>query len=530
MILVSLTINGTVHRISDEYCELTHLWEAKVAGLTPVSYATKSNAGGYVEPSYGDIELLPDLFAGDWPPPKSCACTVKITDTTEEAAVTIFTGTAHRAEINREGIKYELHGPSYSSALTAKTWIDGTLNSVFTTYCGASYLNLTFNSTYERATSPAVYGVFDSDTTVIEMLSALAEATNHLFYISGSTLYLVDMLLDNGTAVDVDEFDFFPVEYSDTQPFKLFQTEGVNRTYRLAGTYAYGDVDDSDVAGGVEHLYGRFGNNSGNDQLWLITRNSFEYETGKYYMMKVKVRRPLGSAAFIAGILGYASDRSTIVDRNGGTNYALGSWHCASSPGLSSYTSAWLTKTGYSSGWTNPASFAEAANVASPGTLYDNGAGTKAVNFRPVLIFNSSAAAGVMELDYVGVWEVDSSGNILEELMYQDFTDTAQLWEWSNYSGNGNRGIYTSAAASVTAMATHLGNRKTILESPRATISLPLTAANLVSPGQRINWTDESVVPDATNYINISAYIRVRSISFDIEKSRITYEGEGGIS
>ena len=168
--------------------------------------------------------------------------------------------------------------------------------------------------------------------------------------------------------------------------------------------------------------------------------------------------------------------------------------------------------------------------MGSPGTLYDNGAGTKAVNFKPVLIFNSSAAAGVMDLDFVGIYEVDSSGNILEELLYQDFTESAQLWEWSNYSGNGNRGIYTSISASISAMATHLGNRKTIMESPRATISMPLIAANVASPGQKISWTDESVCPDAATALSVTAWIRVRGIRFDLDKNRITYEGEGGLA
>jgi len=530
VILVEMVVNTTTFYISDEYINtLTHQFEGFIKSLGPINYATRSRAGGYVEPQFGSIELSPEMFKADWPPPKSCAITIKISDTTEEAATTIFVGKAHRTEVTRTGIKYELYGASYSQAITATTWVDGTLNAVFTTYCGASYLNLTLNTTYARATSPAVYRQVEADTPIIDLLSELAEAANHLFYISGTTLYLVDMLISNGTDKAVTEFDFFPVKYEDSEVYKRFYSEGV-RKYSVAGSYAYGEQDGSDVADNIEHLYGRFGNNSGNDQLWLISKEMFEYETGKYYMMKVKVRRPLGSANFVAGILGYAADRSTIVDRNGGTNYALGCWHCASGPDLSSYTSAWLTKTGYSSGWANPASYAEAPNVGSPGTLYDNGAGTKAVNFKPVLIFNSSAAAGVMDLDFVGIYEVDSSGNILEELLYQDFTESAQLWEWSNYSGNGNRGIYTSISASISAMATHLGNRKTIMESPRATISMPLIAANVASPGQKISWTDESVCPDAATALSVTAWIRVRGIRFDLDKNRITYEGEGGLA
>lgn len=528
MILVQLTINGTIHYLSDDYLELTHLYEAKVAKVNPVSYATRSEAGGYVEPQFGDIEFLPDTFSDDWPPPKSCVIKISITDTTEEAAVEIFTGRAHRTAITRESVKYDLFGKSYSNAITATTWIDDTLSAVFTTYCGASYLNLTLNTDYARATSPSVYREIEADTLIIDMLSDFAEATHHLFYISGTTLYLVDMLLDNGTDLEVDEFDFFPVEYSDAQPYRRFMTEAV-RKYSLASSYGYGsEIDDSDIASNVEHFFLRVGDNSGNDMAYIFHVDVIPYETGKTYMTKVKVRRPSGTGTFYCGLLGIASDRLTIVDRNGGTNYTLPCYHTSANPDLSSYTSAWLTKTGYSSGWANPGTHAAAPNVGSPGTLYDNGAGTKAEYFRPVILCNYNGATGRTDIDFFAVYEVDGSGNILEEILYDDFTGGLKWFDQSR--AGGNRDLATSIAASASAMATHLGNRKTIFESPKATISLPLTAANIAIPGQKISWTDESVVPDATNYLNVTAYIRVRTIKFDMTSYKITYEGEGGIA
>ena len=100
MILVEMTINGTTYYISDEYINtLTHMWDGVIQSFSPIQYAIRSLAGGYVEPIYGDINLSPELFEDEWPPPVSCAITVKITDTTEAVATTIFDGTAHRGLI-----------------------------------------------------------------------------------------------------------------------------------------------------------------------------------------------------------------------------------------------------------------------------------------------------------------------------------------------------------------------------------------------------------------------------------------------
>jgi len=523
MILVEFTINSVVNRISDEYCYLTHQWVRKIKDLTPPRYSIKNYVGGYVEPESGKITLSPDLFASDYPPPVSCAISIYITDTTEEAAVLMFSGTAHLESIGQSEISYGLFGEEYSLTLSEKTYIDDTLSDVFDTYCASAYLGLTLNTTYARVTQPSVYNVFEEGEIVIDMLSKLAEATNHLFYIKNGTLYLVDTLLSNGSAL-TPGIKIYPPEYKYLPAYKQYTSEAIKK-YKLAGSYAYGSVESSDVANSIEHLYGRFGNNSGNDQLWLMHRSLFvQYETGKTYRLSIKVRRSSGSANIVAGWLGYGADRSTIIDRNGGTDYTLACWHCASAPDLSAYSSDWLTKTGYTRATSAPASIAEAPIVSSPGTMY-----TGTAYIRPVIILNSSAAAGVMDLDYIAIYEVDGDGNILEEILYNDLTDSAQLWEWTNVSGSGNRGIYTSVAASASAMATHLGNRKTILERPQITLKMDLLAANVPVPGQPITFTDTMAPPD-NSVAGIDVTLYTRNISFDLANYKIIVSGDGVIA
>lgn len=519
MILVTLTINGTIHKISDEYCELTNLWEAKIKSLNPVSYMIRSNAGGFCEPQFGDMTLVMDLFENDWPPPNSCTCVVYITDTTEEAATIIFNGTAHLSEISKDGVKYSLHGQSYALELSNTTWIDDTLENVFTTYCGGSYLNLTLNTTYARASSPRVHKKVESGIVIIDMLSEFAESTNHLFYIKGSTLYLVDMLLDNGTDITVDEFDFFPVVYSNLQPIRRYHSKEI-REYTLAGTYGYGEVEESAVASNIEHLYMGIGNNSGNDTLVLAYPINIAYEGGKYYMIKVKFKQTAGTGTAFAGFQGIASDGVTYVDRNGGISQTLQHWAACR---LQALTSEWSTYTGYASGRASTGETGPNNSISDPLMMQANVA-----FIRPLIQANYNVVPGITFVDFVGVYEVDSDGDILEELFYHDFTTGFGCWEWVKQQGEGERGIYTSLIESQTNMATHLGNRKTILEAPRAIIKLPLEAQYMANPGQKISWVDESVVPDDNQ--GITQYIRVRQISFDLTKFKVIYEGEGGRS
>ena len=183
-----------------------------------------------------------------------------------------------------------------------------------------------------------------------------------------------------------------------------------------------------------------------------------------------------------------------------------------------------MTKTGYTRATSAPASIAEAPIVSSPGTMY-----TGTAYIRPVIILNSSAAAGVMDLDYIAIYEVDGDGNILEEILYNDLTDSAQLWEWTNVSGSGNRGIYTSVAASASAMATHLGNRKTILERPQITLKMDLLAANVPVPGQPITFTDTMAPPD-NSVAGIDVTLYTRNISFDLANYKIIVSGDGVIA
>lgn len=183
----------------------------------------------------GGIELSPELFEGDWPPPVSCPITLKYTATTEAAAETILTGNAHLKSITRNSIKYDLSGPTYDEQIADTTAYNATLNVVIDTILTSIAEITTVNTTYARAISPNVTHTVDGDQLAIELASNIAEFYSHLIYIVGSTAYLVDMLLDNGTQT-ITEFDFFPAEYSYEEPVAIARCGD----YIRVSSYTYG--------------------------------------------------------------------------------------------------------------------------------------------------------------------------------------------------------------------------------------------------------------------------------------------------
>lgn len=227
MLLLTLDIDGTTRRVSDEELSLTYPWYAEVAQAPSVKYATDKLYGGFCKPSYGGFTLIPGVTRE-----RTLGATLQFTNTDESGAVTLMTGTAHRATFDRNGVVYSLLKPEYD--VTVKTNITGTLQSVFTTYCGASYLNRTLDVT-GTSRNPAVSYNVTSDTQVADVLSEIAAFFCHGFYDDGTTIYLYDCLTDNGT-LSIDEFDFEPAAYEDQQAVSEFKAGN----YAIDGSYSHG--------------------------------------------------------------------------------------------------------------------------------------------------------------------------------------------------------------------------------------------------------------------------------------------------
>ena len=236
MLLVEFDINASTNYLSQEGINLTHWWDNKIISFTPPIRKTSKIYGGYCGLEYGSISFSPDLFDGDWPPPISEEITVKYTATNEAAAETIFTGKAHLKSITKKEVKYDIFDQAFTAEVAKSTAYADTLVNVMTTLCGAGILNLTINTTNARGASPAVSYTTPNDILAIKLADKMCAFFSHFFYIEGSTLYLCDMLSDNGTRT-MTEFDFFSANYTYETPIATISDSDDTTTQTSAYNY-----------------------------------------------------------------------------------------------------------------------------------------------------------------------------------------------------------------------------------------------------------------------------------------------------
>jgi hypothetical protein len=192
--------------------------------------------GGYAKLEFGKIILNPVLFQSDWPPPVSGAIAIYYTDTDEASRELVFSGIAHRDVYDRESVSYNLHGPNYDETIADATAYNATLNSVLTTILTTIPEITTVNTTKARASSPNVTHTTSGASLAIDLASAIAEFYSHLFYVVGTTAYLVDMKLDNGTRT-LTEFQYFAYPQYVTKPPISAVRSG---TFARFSAYPYG--------------------------------------------------------------------------------------------------------------------------------------------------------------------------------------------------------------------------------------------------------------------------------------------------
>jgi len=236
MILTELIISAVTYRVSaEEISELTNPWYGYVINAGHQQLNIKKPYGGYIQLKVSNFELRPDFFTDNsiWPPSKEMTVKNYYTDTTEEAKELMTEATAHRKQNDRVGVKYKLYNQSYTDTLASSTALSGTLATNFSTWC--STLSLTLNTDSARGTSPDVSHTTNREWLLIDAMSDMAAFFTHSFYIENGVLYLIDMLLDNGSRT-ITEFDIFPSTYPTPDPVASAATEN----YVRYSSYPYG--------------------------------------------------------------------------------------------------------------------------------------------------------------------------------------------------------------------------------------------------------------------------------------------------
>jgi len=470
MLLVQLTLGGSTVYVSNDYHDIEHFYDAYVAGLSQLRVATREIYGGFAEPSFGEIDFLPSVFPSNWVPPMSIPIIVKLGVTGEADAETLFEGTAYQKSIGRDSIKYDLYGPESYATTVVDGVYDGTLNAVFTTAC--STLGLTLNTTYARATSPAVKYTATGEQKIIDNLSEIAAFFTHRFYIQSGTLYLIDCLLDNGSVLALTEFDIFPSNYTTGNPYKKFQakyTPAISK-YR----FVFSDVQyPTDVEVGVAEI-AFMQVQDGTDE----TTNTGGTATAKdYYSPYIPV---------------YAVDNDAGTFWLSGTNVSTLPWwqfDFNSPVKILEYTIQGLSAGGNNSptawkvqGW-------DADNSAFR-TIKDE-------------VSDPDWTAGEVRKFSLPIpeWEVTVAGSY----PFGDVLDVSPV-------------CHTDLANIQTALA----NIKTVVERRRVELIKPLSGVPKI--GQKITLTDESLL------VSTAVWARVSSVVWDFDQEQCVVEGEGELT
>ena len=96
---------------------LDHYWNAYISGFTAPQFQLAKDFGGFEEMGFGSIEFSPDAFTGNWPPAKQCTITIEYTNSTEDAAVEIFTGDIYLERFTTDSVSYKINDKKYTQNL-----------------------------------------------------------------------------------------------------------------------------------------------------------------------------------------------------------------------------------------------------------------------------------------------------------------------------------------------------------------------------------------------------------------------------
>ncbi len=108
MMFLTITINSTDHyvTIAPGWEGADHFWAPHLAANPRFSVAVQ-NQGGYLRPDINEMTFAAELFASDWPPPRTCAVTVAAGDD-DDTATTVFSGLVVLRGYNAETVNYEV--------------------------------------------------------------------------------------------------------------------------------------------------------------------------------------------------------------------------------------------------------------------------------------------------------------------------------------------------------------------------------------------------------------------------------------
>ena len=183
--------------------------------------------------------------------------------------------------------------------------------------------------------------------------------------------------------------------------------------YTGDGELSIVSITDSTAGGKALQI----GNNSGNDQAWLIHAVNIPFDPAALYRMRVRLARTAGSGDIYLGVAGVADDGATLVNKSGTATHS--NQHYIVKNAFDPADTSQHEYVGYFQGTDTTGTGTACPDPTAPGVLHED------VRYiRPLVLVNYSSAAGTVKVDYVAIEKLKVTDDIAPEAATEILQDT----------------------------------------------------------------------------------------------------------
>ena len=163
-------------------------------------------------------------------------------------------------------------------------------------------------------------------------------------------------------------------------------------------------VKSADAVTGGSYL--EIGNNSGNDEAWLIHNKNIPFDPSQTYRVTVRAKQTAGTGIAAFGFAGIASDGVTLVNYEGNNSYSA--QHYFAGNGVDVPT-AWTEYVGYVKGVSTTGTLNQRDDYNNPAVMHED---TRFV--RPIIIVNYDEKAGITLIDSFKIEAISANPNAIQ--------------------------------------------------------------------------------------------------------------------
>ena len=154
----------------------------------------------------------------------------------------------------------------------------------------------------------------------------------------------------------------------------------------------------------------QFGNNSGNDEVWISSNKLIPFNENSLYEIEFRIKFEVGSSdgRVYGGITAYGSDGTTKVNVSGNNDFGSQHYFAMGGLAISSTGTDWVIYKGYFKGTDSSGNGGQHHSETDPGTVHNS-----AINgyIAPMFLAHFDNQNGRLKLDYIKLTEVGGGGS-----------------------------------------------------------------------------------------------------------------------